>query len=335
MAKPEGKSRAIVLGMLFKADVTNANAGWTEENVTVLKKIETPDNLRHPYISGQALRRYLRDSLEDLLVAEPDDHIKFSPQKKGPAEKSPVITEGDPEKYFDDDILGFLTAAERQTRRRESPLRVSAAFGLFPYQGDRDLGTRSLLEVTGNPEKGGAMFETEVTHNVFRTTWLLELDRVGCWRGFESTATKKEADLLREFSLTDPERKRRAKLLVRSLKYLHGGGRRTRWMMEFVPQFVAYARLTKKVALFLNTLDVKRENGTWRLCPQPLTEVVKDYRADIQKLIVGIREGFGQITKDKVLAELTGSMGDPGKVSVNSVGEAIEEMSRDVDAANF
>jgi CRISPR-associated protein Cst2 len=335
MGKAERKSRAIVLGMLFKADVTNANAGWTEENVTVLKKIETPDNQRHPYISGQALRRYLRDSLEDLLVAEPDDKIKFSPQKPGPAEKSPVVTEGDPEKYFDDDVLGFLTAAKGQTRRRESPLRVSAAFGLFPYQGDRDLGTRSLLGVTGNPEKGGDIFETEVTHNVFRTTWLLELDRVGTWRGFESTATKEKADLLREFTLDFSERKRRAKLLVRSLKYLHGGGRSSRWMMEFVPQFVAYARLTKKVALFLNTLELKRENGNWRLWPAPVTEVVKDYRADIEKLIVGLREGFGQITKDDVLKELSGAMGDATKVSVKSVGEAIDEMSTDLDGASF
>ena len=206
------KSKAIVLGMLFKMDVANPNAGWTEETVTPLKKIETPDHERYPYISGQALRRYLRDTLADIVECDEDGDpvYQFSPEEPGPDPKSPILTAGRPDLYIDDDLFGFMRAVRGETRRRESPLRVSAAFGLFPYIGDRDLGTRSALRVTGDPEAGGAIFETEVTNNVFRTTWLLELDRTGRWFGYETTGN---VDTIQRFlsapeeTLTEDEKK--------------------------------------------------------------------------------------------------------------------------------
>ena len=41
------------------------------------------------------------------------------------------------------------------TRKRTSPLRVSPAFGLFRLNSDRDLGTRSAMEVKGSADAGG------------------------------------------------------------------------------------------------------------------------------------------------------------------------------------
>jgi len=333
------KSKAIVLGMLFKVDVANPNAGWTEETVTALKKIETPDNQRYPYISGQALRRYLRDTLAEVVEYDEKGQAAYllSPEEPGSDPKSPILTAGRPDQYLDDDLFGFMRAVKGGTRRRQSPLRVSAAFGLFPYTGDRDLGTRSALRATNNPEAGGAIFETEVTNNVFRTTWLLELDRVGFWHGYEN-ADPSVSDLAQTKILEMEERRKRVKALLRAIKYFSGGARQTRLLVELVPQLVVYGRLTKKVPLFLNTLEVATKDRQCNLVEGPLTEVIKDYAGDIQSLIVGLRDSFIDMTRQGLLGLIQGALGDQGaivKPQVLTVGEAIDAMIEDIDAAEF
>ncbi len=346
-------SKAIVLGMLFKVDVANPNAGWTEENVTPLKKIETPDNRQHPYISGQALRRYLRDTLKENVELDSNGNplYSFSPEEPGSDPRSPILTAGRPDLYIDDDLFGFMRAVRGQTRRRESPLRVSAAFGLFPYTGDRDLGTRSALQVTHDPERGGAVFETEVTSNVFRTTWLLELDRVGCWLGYENAADHNEwvteetgavqlaqAQTGHWGKRADPERKTRVKAALRAIKYLEGGARQARLLIEFVPQMLIYARCTRKVAMFLNSLQVVPADGCYDLIEGPLMEVLKDYAGDIQALFIGLRDGFVSSSKIEVLEHVKGALGDQAKTinpEVVSIGEAVDKMIRDIEDASI
>lgn len=333
------KSKAIVLGMLFKVDVANPNAGWTEDTITPLKKIEAPDNRRYPYISGQALRRYLRDTLAE--VAESDEEGKplyqFSPEEQGTDPKSPILTKGRPDLYIDDDLFGFMRAVRGGTRRRESPLRVSAAFGLFPYSGDRDLGTRSALRVTGDPEKGGAIFETEVTNNVFRSTWLLELDRVGFWHGYENAETGNDS-LAETKSLELDERSKRVRAILRAIKYLNGGARQARLLIELVPQFVVYARLTKKLPLFLNALQLTTSEGRYHLAEEPLTEIIGDYADDIQSLIVGLRDGFVSIGRDDLLQQIKKTLGERENAvttNVTTVGKAVNGMMTDVKSAQF
>jgi CRISPR-associated protein Cst2 len=332
-------SKAIVLGMLFRVNIANPNAGWTEETVTSLKKIETPDNQRYPYISGQAERRYLRDTIASIVeTGENGEPVcKFSPQEAGSDPKSPVLTAGRPDLYIDDDLFGFMRAVKGGTRRRESPLRIAAAIALFPYTGDRDLGTRSALQVTNNPEKGGAIFETEITNNIFHSTWLLELDRVGFWHGYENANTSVELDSTGNLSLA--ERKTRVNALLRAMKYLTGGARQARLLIDLVPQFVIYARMTKKIPLFLHALSVTSQDGQYDLKKDPLMDVIKDYAGDIQSLHVGMREGFVTTTRANLFANIQETLGtersehiSPG---VNSVGEAVDLMVADINKATF
>src|SRR5579884_2732753 len=102
MGEVSTKSKGIVVSMLLKADVANPNAGWTEETVTPLKKIETPENQRYPYISGQALRRYLRDTLASIVDKDDDGKpaYQLSPEKAGANPKGPILTEGRPDLYI-------------------------------------------------------------------------------------------------------------------------------------------------------------------------------------------------------------------------------------------
>lgn len=316
------KSKALAIGALLSIDVGNPNAGWAEGIVTVLKKVERPNGAAHPYISGQALRRYLRDTLQELLP-ESAGNEKMSPTLKTDDPKAPIVTEGNPGEYIDDDLFGFMRAVKKETKKRESPLRVAPAFGLFPYTGDRDLGTRSAVEVTGEAAAGGSMFETEITNNIFRTTFLLELDRIGKWKSYETVGEVKEGEL----SLDD--RRRRASLLLMALKYLFGGGRRTRLLIDISPQFLIYARMTKKVPIFLNTLDMKFEDNQYKLNIDALDEIVGDYKPDIQNLIIGNRQNFP--SNENEIKEWAKRIG----AEITSVGKAIEKMQEDVKSADF
>ena len=314
-----GKARAIVIGALLRIDVGNPNAGWPEGTVTIIKKVERPDRkASHPYISGQAIRRYLRDTLDDLLKGDKTIPEKMSPLEKSDDPKAPVVTAGDPEKYIDDDLFGFMKAVKGKTKRRESPLRVSPAFGLFPYAGDRDLGTRSALEFAEEAEAGGAIFETEVTSNVFRTILLLELDRTGKWKKYETVEDS-------EGELKQDARRRRASLLIRALKYLWGGGRRTRMLIDMTPQFIVYAKLAKKVPIFLHALGVQMEEGKYYLNTEALTQVLRDYEDDIQNLVLGMRSGF--LANE---TEIRGLKLREREIEVLSVGAAIERMADDI-----
>lgn len=321
-------SKAVVIGMIMQVDVGNVNAGWTEGVVTVIKKVERPDGYFHPYISGQALRRYIRDTMRDILKDRNDENLKMSPEEESSDKKSPIVTAGDPRQYIDDDLFGFMRAIKRLeskgTRRRTSPLRVSPAYGMFKLNSDRDLGTRSALEVRKSAEAGGSIFETEITSNMFRSTLLLELDRVGVWKGYETTSEKdKDGGVLDE-----DERKARIIVLLESLKYLWGGGRQTRLLVDLTPQFIIYARMKRKVPIFLNSIDVQHSDGSFTIKTDIIRETVKDYVDDIQSLIVGIRTG-----------QFTNSNEDfkqlHNNVQITTVGGAIDSMINDIKTARL
>ncbi len=390
-------SRSISIGLLMRVDIGNVNSGWTEGVVTAIKKVERPDGYFHPYISGQALRRYIRDTMKDIILDnESYKTFKISPEETGQDRKSPIITKGDPRNYFDDDLFGFMMAIKNtsqrkdntekskdqkkskskhllttneqtiknqnqqslvkipaeldnvdttqinnvgkdeggeSTRKRTSPLRVSPAFGLFRLNSDRDLGTRSAMEVKGSADAGGSIFETEITSNIFRSSLLLELDRVGVWKRYETTDRNDwKNDPKRRISLELSERKQRIKLLLESLKYLWGGGRQSRFLVDLVPTFIIYARTTQKFPLFLNCLNVHYNNSNsdinYRINTELLQETINDYSDVIQNIIVGIRKDM-----------FTNSESDFTKmfnnVSVFPPGKAITLMTTDIDKASI
>jgi CRISPR-associated protein Cst2 len=195
-------SKAITLTYLVKASAANVNASHTEGNVQTIKRVTQPDGSVLPYISGQAVRRMLRDRLEDIGWQLSEPFARVSGQEVTPPVK--------PDQYIDEDLFGYMDASGG--KRRTSPTRVSTLVGLFPYWGDRDLGTRSFERFTGTPAEGGNMFETELTDCLYRGTILVELDRVGVFPARELGKGASDSQLPLE------ERRHRVKALVQALK---------------------------------------------------------------------------------------------------------------------
>jgi len=299
-------SKAIVIGYLAKVSAANVNASHTEGNVVVAKKVTLPDGSTIPYISGQAVRRMLRDRLEELGYSLSEPFARVEGQEVTP----PVR----PWEFVDEDLFGYLDPSGG--RRRTSPVRVSAAVGLFPFQGDRDLGTRSFERFGQAMAAGGNMFETELYANLFKGTVLVELDRVGVFRPLEIGEDAERA-------LPADERRKRLQTLFEALNLLWGGGRTARMLADLSPKFLAYARLRVKHPVFLEALVAHYEDGKYVLELEPLKNALDKFRSYREQTLFGLEPGiFGN--EDEIRSVLS------PYGAVLAVHEALAQAKQDV-----
>jgi len=300
-------SKAIVIGYLAKVSAANINASHTEGNVVVAKKVTLPDGSTVPYISGQAVRRMLRERLADLGYTLSEPFSQVSGQEVTP----PVR----PWEFIDEDLFGYLDPSGG--RRRTSPVRVSAAVGLFPFQGDRDLGTRSFERFGQAMAAGGNMFETELYANFFKGTILVELDRVGVFQPLETGEEKKR-------DLSPLERRKRIQDLLQALNLLWGGGRTARMLADLSPKFLAYTRLRVKQPVFLEALVARYEDGEYLLDLAPLVNVLERFKDYLEHTLFGLDPGvFGN--EEEVFNTLQ------GYGEVLRVHEALAKAREDVE----
>ena len=283
-------SKAIVIGYLAKVSAANVNASHTEGNVVVAKKVTLPDGSAIPYISGQAVRRMLRDRIEELGYPLSEPFAKVERQEVTP----PVR----PWEFVDEDLFGYLDPSGG--RRRTSPVRVSAAVGLFPFQGDRDLGTRSFERFGQTMAAGGNMFETELYANLFKGTVLVELDRVGVFRDLEIGDQQLPEALQRiteqnnrwRAVLLPDERRKRLQTLFEAFNLLWGGGRTARMLSDLSPKFLAYARLRVKHPVFLEALVAHYEDGKYVLELEPLKNALDKFQSYREQTLFGLEPGI-------------------------------------------
>lgn len=307
----QARSKALVVGYLMKVSVGNVNASHTEGNVVVTKKVTLPDGSTLPYISGQALRRMLRNRLEDLGYPLSELEAKVSGQEVTP----PVR----PWEFVDEDLFGYLDPGG--ARRRTSPVRVSAAVGLFPFQGDRDLGTRSFERFGQGMDAGGNMFETELYSNLFKGAILVELDRVGVFRSGEIGERE-------DRSLPAEERARRLQALFDSVNLLWGGGRTARLLADLSPVFFAYTRLSVKHPAFLESFVARYEGGAFYLDPDPLVNVLEKFGLYRGTTVFGIDPGV--FCNEQELRDALGGYGP-----VVTVHEAVARVKEDIARWTF
>jgi len=138
-----------------------------------------------------------------------------------------------------------------------------APVGLFPFQGNRDLGTCSFERFGQAIAAGGKMFETELYANLFKGILPVELDRVGVFKPLEMGEKN-------ERTLPADGRTKRLQTLFEALNVLWGGGRRARMLTDLSPKFLTHAWLEVKRPVFFGALAAHYEDGTYALELAPL-----------------------------------------------------------------
>lgn len=291
-------TNSLTITYLSKVSFASLNGGDKEvDNINPIKKITLNNGEELPYLSSQAIRRALRDKLEEL-------GYELSPVGESSTQKGAPKTALNPTKYIDDDLFGYMDAKKTEegsndTATRTSPIRVEALLALTTYKGDLDYATNFMgkkIELNAN------IFESEIHSGVYRGTILIELDRVGK----QTTYIKKDKVLKTTDLVPNSEKAKRVLTFLDAFRTLWSTGRQTRFLADISPKFIAAALTKSKNPLFLEAVDLAT-NG--QLDMQKLNSVVTDYSKfvdqhvfavqeaifDKQESMVSLKEGFDTI----------------------------------------
>ena len=323
--------KAIEVVTLTKVEGANLNSNGTEGVIAVLKKVRDPvDGREYVRVSGQSVKYHLRQILKEL-------GWELSPvvPKSGEKSKEVIVSAGEPHKYIDDDLFGYMIAkkvdGKNATLRRTAVVRTNGMISLFPYTEDRDFGVR--YDPTGDNHN---IYETEITTNVMRGNFFIELDRLGVFKeglevpkleGLEvkkvRDATGKEVTL---YSLAKPEREKRLKAILEAIMTYHGGAKLSNFFTKVYPEIMLVALLRRKIPVVGDSLRVKEGyvDGKLVLDVERLKETVETFADNIEKLYLGLFESrFANVDE---LKEAFNDMENVEILSMKALKEKINKL---------
>lgn len=289
-------TNSITITYLSKVSLASLNGSDKEvDNINPIKKVTLQSGEELPYVSSQAIRRAMRDKIEELGHA-------LSPVGESSTSKGAPKTALDPIKYIDDDLFGYMDAQAGKdggagtSNVRTSPVRVESLLALATYKGDLDYATNFMGKKIGlNPN----IFETEIHSGVYRGTILIELDRIG--REFEiveETNGKTTTRSLQTKELVSNEEKaKRVHALIDALQMLWSSGRQSRFLADISPKFFAAALMKSKNPIFLEAVNL---NESGQIDTKGIKSVVNDYEKFIAQHVFAVQEGVFDKQEDMV-----------------------------------
>lgn len=305
-------SKGLAITYLVHLSIASPSGGRSEiENLNVIKKIRE-GYLDYPYASAQAMKRSLRDTLKGLGHS-------VSPI----INSAPARTVGDPMKYIDDDLFGYMNAGSKKTGNsdidklngiRKSVVSMTPLLSLSEFEDNIDFGSNMIgLRAGGNPMP----YETEIHRGWYRISLYVELDRIGRGDGFIKNKKEvvKDKDIkelpnvnekydfveikgdkctLWKYEYNDLDTKKnynRAKALVDAIRFLSPSGRNSNWLIDLTPKLMvaAYVKGAKTPFLESNLLDESQSDKN-QINTKAIISVKETFSDGIQNLVVGYRK---------------------------------------------
>ncbi|APC81695.1 TPA: type I-B CRISPR-associated protein Cas7/Cst2/DevR [Clostridium botulinum] len=250
-------------------------------NITPIKKITDNQGEEYAYISGQAQRRYYKETLSQLgerITAvnekgnpnflEHDD--KIYDKKKEKFENKELMYK----EFCDLDLFGYMLP---NGGRRWSPVKVSPMVSIHPYKGEYDYLTRKQY-VKDEGKKSGNIVQIEIdTLNYMRGNILIDVDKIG-----------KE---INEYTygvtsiLSEKETNNRINKLVDAVRFFNGGAKQARNLEDISPKFVVAVKQKTGNPFLLNSIYVDKYNN---LDAQAIIDEIKDNEAVVINTAVGL-----------------------------------------------
>jgi len=295
------------IAYITKVNVASLNGGeGTGGNVTIMKKIANAKGDEFAYISGQALRRYMKETLLQLgsRISEVDE--KGQPTFRDAKGKNIDLDKKLKEhketafkKFVDLDLFGYMFP---NGGRRWSPVKVTPLISILPYKGEYDYLTRKQRPKKAN-EKSGNIVQVEIdTMNFMRGNIMVNTAHIG-----------NEVD---EYSyditpiLSDNERVERLNILLEAIKNFNGGAKQARNLEDIAPKFIVIAEQKTGNPFLLNSLDVDSEGN---INIENIKEAIEDN--SFERLTIGISRGIFN-NEDEIKSTFE---------NVTTVNKAIEE----------
>jgi len=312
------------------------NNGRGENNVGMVKQMWV-DGKIHPYVSAQAFRRWLRDSLP---ASEPRSGVTRS----GTGKNQQAYTEGRPDRYLDDDLFGYMVAVSKANYQRDTVLATGTFVAVTPQRPARDFGTMSRGFHAGeNP----VIHEHEHYSADLAGDVLLDLPRVGTFEiGGSGLRTALLAEAAKEaeqagaervsfrgtgaLRLPIAERRRRVALLLRALAELRGGAKRSLHYGDRTPAFVLLAPVRGGINPFTRVLRSRGQETVFD--DEVLREELDSWADELDgPVLIGWAPGFLGEQREKARAELADLI-EAGSVLIDHPRMVLSRLARDVEA---
>jgi CRISPR-associated protein Cst2 len=292
--------------------------GARTDNVIVVKKIRTPSGV-YPYVSAQAVRYWIRTTLE-----------RTKPIWKA----SPVFREGkiaypaaNPIEFWDDDLLGYMRAPSKradavkdakatpleQDREitRVSPFRVGTMVAVAPSPIVDDFGTMTRQNDDPVPHEHefyrahlAAAFSLDLTS----AGTFFDAERVG-FKNMDSYRRKQAEEMKlakgpirgqAAYRLPLAQRRERVTTLISALANLEGGAKLALHYTDVAPAVVVAAVTSGGNHPFARLFAATKKHET-ELNLEALAETLRVFREEfLSKIYVGWATGFLDEEREKL-----------------------------------
>lgn len=263
--------KAISAIWLSETGLTNLNSGIGGSNLVDIKKYKK-DGIDYPYVSGQAMRFYLKESIRRLTSAQ--DYCVAN--EKGE-------TCGDIAKCILCDLFGFMTTLKDQGAQiRVSPVKMSPAMGLMPLNDNMtiDFLTRRKPQESAGELKGDIV-NVELAVNIYRAGLSIDLAKIG---GEELIENKKM--VIKNRVSSEEIKKSRVKTALEAFKNLSDYSKQSRLLTDFTPNLILIAIQDR----YNHTLQKAFElDGGRNINIDRLDQVLKSLKGD--KIYAGLLSG--------------------------------------------
>ncbi|WP_026889578.1 type I-B CRISPR-associated protein Cas7/Cst2/DevR [Clostridium beijerinckii] len=282
-------------------------------NITPIKKISDNQGEEYAYISGQAQRRYLKETLLQLgerisAVSENGNpnfmefNDKIYDKKKEKFQNKELMYK----EFCDLDLFGYMLP---KGGRRWSPVKVAPMVSLHPYKGEYDYLTRKKY-VESESEKSGNIVQVEIdTLNYMRGNIVIDVEKIGN----EINEYTYEATPM----ISKEEKINRINKLIDSIRFFNGGAKQSRNLEDISPKFVAITKQKTGNPFLLNSIYVDRYNN---LDCQAIIDEINDNKTVIEKVKIGISRNIFKNEND-----IRKLLSDSG-IEVTTITEAFDSI---------
>jgi CRISPR-associated protein Cst2 len=256
--------KGIGLVWLSQTDLTNLNSGEGGTNLVDVKKY-LKDGVEYPYVSGQAMRFYLREAIRRNLS---ENEFMCTPNDKGE-------NCGNEEKCINCDLFGYMLPKKGEGAGvRVSPVKVSPAMGLLLIDENStiDFLTRKKHKTVGEKYEGDIV-NIELGVNTYKCGVSIDIRRIGT---NEELDEKSKILLLKPF-IGDDEKEKRITNVLNGIRFISDYSKQSRLLTDFTPDIILGASQTRYSHRLQKAFKLD-ENKNLNLCRfSAIVNEMKDY----------------------------------------------------------
>ncbi|MEE1783259.1 type I-B CRISPR-associated protein Cas7/Cst2/DevR [Streptomyces sp. SP17BM10] len=311
------------------------NNGESEDNNGKVKQLYVGRDI-HPYVSAQAFRRWLRDSL-------PPQESRSPVTRSGSVAKQQAHTAGRPDLHLDDDLFGYMVAVKKENYQRDTVLATGTLVSVVPQRPTMDFGTMSRDFPAGEHP---VIHSHELYTATLAGDLLLDLPRAGVFEtdgnGLRTALSPAASAQAREAGAEEttlrgtpalrlplPVRQQRIATLLRTLATVRGGAKQALHYGDRTPSMLLLAPMLGGVNPF--TRIVGARDGKTVFQADVLREEIKVWHDELDgPILLGWAPGFLGEQRERARKDLADLLEDGTvvldhpRVIINDLAEGIE-----------